>query len=95
MVAIWSQTAAARREPAIPMARMVGPSGPNVPVTAKSSGSRIPFRIVSVTCPPTSTAPANSKIPATMMAPPRVRAPEPTDVPMALATSFAPMFHAM
>ena len=57
--------------------------------------SMMPLRIVLVTVPPTSMAPPNSKIAATMMARLIVSAPEPTEVPMAFATSFAPMFQAM
>jgi hypothetical protein len=53
------------------------------------------LRIVDVTSPPASTAPANSKIAATRIACLIVSAFEPTDVAIALATSFAPIPHAM
>ena len=59
------------------------------------SGSTIPFRIVDVTSPPAKKAPRNSKMAAIITACLSVRALEPTDVPMALATSFAPMPHAI
>ena len=51
--------------------------------------------IVSATFEPTKNAPQNSKIPASTTARRNVIAPDPTGVPMALATSLAPMFHAM
>ncbi len=51
----------------------------------------IPLRMVLVTCPPARKAPENSKTAAMMTACRTEIAPEPTDVPMALATSFAPM----
>ena len=47
--------------------------------------------MVEVTVPPATNAPANSKIAAMMIACVTVMAPDPTEVPMALATSFAPM----
>ena len=55
------------------------------------AGSMIPLRIVSVTCPPASAAPANSNTAAMRIAVLTVIAPEPTDVPMTLATSLAPI----
>jgi hypothetical protein len=55
----------------------------------------MPLRTVSVTWPPARMAPPNSKMPAIRTAPPIVIAPEPRLVPMALATSFAPMAQAM
>jgi hypothetical protein len=51
----------------------------------------MPLRIVEVTAPPANTAPRNSKTAATKIACFIVRAFEPTDVAIALATSFAPM----
>ena len=53
------------------------------------------FRTVSVTASPAKNAPANSNTAAMMTACFRVSAREPTLVPMAFATSFAPMFQAM
>ena len=50
----------------------------------------MPLRIVAVTSPPAKYAPANSKIMAIIMACFKVMAPEPTEVPIALATSLAP-----
>ena len=57
--------------------------------------SMIPLRMVAVTSPPARKAPANSKMAAMMTECLMVRALEPTDVAMALATSFAPMPQAM
>ena len=54
-----------------------------------------PLRTVSVTASPAKKAPQNSKTAAMMMALRSVNAPLPTLVPMALATSLAPIFHAM
>ena len=51
----------------------------------------MPLRTVAVTSPPANTAPANSKITAIMTACLNVIAPEPTEVPIALATSLAPI----
>jgi hypothetical protein len=53
--------------------------------------SMMPFRMVVVTWPPARNAPANSNIAAITMACFMVIALEPTDVPIALATSLAPM----
>jgi len=50
----------------------------------------ISLRIVVVTWPPASTAPRNSKTMAMPIACFMVMAPAPTEVPMALARSFAP-----
>ena len=55
----------------------------------------MPLRIVDVTSPPARNAPRNSNVPAIRMATPTVIAPEPTDVPMELATSLAPIAQAM
>jgi hypothetical protein len=87
-VAMFSQSAAAIRQQVIPMAITMG-SPPSASI------STMPLRMVFVTVPPASMAPPNSKIAATIIAPRRVSAPEPTEVPMALATSLAPMFQAM
>ena len=62
---------------------------------ATTSGLIKPPLMVWVTSPPASQAPRNSKMPAMMTACQMVTAPEPTDVPMALATSLAPMPQAM
>ena len=51
----------------------------------------MPLRMVEVTSPPASQAPANSKIMAIIMACLIVMALEPTEVPIALATSLAPI----
>ena len=59
------------------------------------SGSTIPFRIVEVTSPPAKYAPRNSNIAAINIACVNVIALLPTDVPIALATSFAPMPNAI
>ena len=64
-------------------------------VTVSKSTERIPFLTVSVTASPAKNAPANSKTAATITACFNVKAREPTDVPIALATSLAPMFQAM
>ena len=74
-------------------------SEPNIPYISWSRStndtSSIPLRTVSVTCPPAKNAPANSKIAATRIAPQTVRAPDPTLVPIALATSLAPIAQAI
>ena len=54
----------------------------------------MPFLIVEVTSPPARKAPRNSNIAAMITACFRVRALLPTDVPIALATSLAPIPHA-
>ena len=59
------------------------------------SGSTIPFLIVEVTSPPARYAPRNSKIAAINIACLNVIALLPTDVPIAFATSFAPIPKAM
>ena len=64
-------------------------------VTVEKSTVRIPLRTVLVTASPAKKAPANSKIAAIMTACLRVSARDPTEVPIAFATSFAPMFQAM
>ncbi len=71
--------------------RMVSATTP-----ASSNGTvKIPFLTVFVTASPAKNAPANSNIAAIITACFRVSAREPTEVPMAFATSFAPIFHAM
>src|SRR3990170_4978612 len=55
----------------------------------------MPWRIVAVTSPPARNAPANSNTAAMTIACLIVTAPEPTDVPIAFATSFAPIPQAM
>ncbi len=55
----------------------------------------MPLRMVAVTSPPASTAPASSKTAAIITACLNVRDLEPTEVPIALATSFAPIPQAM
>ena len=59
------------------------------------SGDTIPFLIVEVTSPPAKYAPRNSKIAAIKIACLKVMALLPTDVPIALATSLAPMPNAI
>ena len=49
------------------------------------------LRIVFVTCPPARNAPANSKMAAIIIACLTLIAPDPTDVPIAFATSLAPI----
>ena len=51
----------------------------------------MPFRMVLVTFPPAIKAPENSKIAAMIIACLILIAPDPTEVPSALATSFAPI----
>jgi hypothetical protein len=82
--AIISHTAAASSAPSMPKTRISGRSTIEL-------GSMIPLRMVEVTWPPAIAAPANSKMPAMMIAVVTVMAPDPTDVPMTLATSLAPM----
>ena len=79
-----SQMAAASRAASMPKTRISG-------LSAIPEGSMIPLRMVLVTCPPASAAPPNSKMAAMMIAVLTVIAPEPTAVPMTLATSLAPI----
>ena len=58
--------------------------------SCNSSGSIMPLRIVLVTSPPANQAPRNSKTTAIKIACLMVIAFDPTEVPIALATSFAP-----
>ena len=83
-----SQTAAARRADSMPMTSRLGSF-------SSASASMMPLRIVDVTSPPARNAPRNSNTPAITMATPTVMAPEPTDVPIEFATSFAPIAQAM
>ena len=71
----------------IPMTKVCG-------VVANKAGLTIFVLRVDVTSCPNKTAPRNSNTPAIMIACLRVIALEPTEVPMALATSFAPKFQA-
>ena len=57
---------------------------------SNNAGSMTPFLMVCVTPPPAKKAPKNSKIAATKIACLMVKTLLPTDVPIALATSFAP-----
>ena len=82
--AINSQVAAAKSEASIPYTSNSG-------LDTNDPESRMPFRTVAVTSPPARTAPANSNIIAITTACLNVIAPEPTDVPIAFATSLAPI----
>ena len=88
MLAIRSHVAAASSADSMPNTSNSG-------VSVSTAGSMIPLRFVEVTSPPARYTPANSKIAAMMMACFNVRALEPTEVPMAFATSFAPIPQAM
>ncbi len=79
-----SQTPAASRLASMPYTRISGES-------RMDAGSMMPLRMVFVTWPPARNAPANSKIAAMTIAWRTVMAPDPTDVPIALATSLAPI----
>merc|ERR1719228_52477 len=59
------------------------------------SQSTMPLRTVEVTVPPKPIAPANSKIPAMTVACFKLMALAPTEVENALATSLAPIPHAI
>ena len=91
LVAVVSHIAAAIMAAMNPYIRSLAKSF----VTVSKSTTSIPFRTVSVTASPAKKAPQNSKTAAIITACFRVRAFEPTDVPIAFATSFAPMFQAM
>ena len=91
LVAIVSQTAAAIIAEMNPYIKSFAKSS----VTVSKSTVNIPFLTVSVTASPAKKAPQNSKIAAIITACLKVKALDPTDVPIALATSLAPMFHAM
>ena len=63
---------------------------------ASSKGTvKIPFLTVFVTASPAKNAPANSNIAAIITACFNVNAREPTEVPIAFATSLAPIFQAI
>src|SRR5690606_25771661 len=84
--AINSQVPAASNEDIMPRIKRSG---------GISSASTMQFLMVSVTCPPARKAQKNWKTIAIRMACLMVSAREPTDVPMALATSLAPTSQAM
>jgi len=86
--AACSQTAAARSAQTMPRRSTSG-------LPASASGLTMPFRTVSVTCEPASTAPANSQMPAAMTAHFMLIDLEPTASAIEFATSFAPMLQAM
>ena len=92
-VAMVSQVAAAIIAAMKPNAMSWESTASTVP-SAKST-VRIPLRTVSVTASPAKKAPLNSNTAAMITACFRVRARDPTEVPIAFATSFAPMFQAM
>ncbi len=83
-----NQTPAASNDASMPNTSSSG-------LPASRSASMMPLRMVAVTWPPASTAPRNSNIAAMTTAWRRLNAREPTDVPMALATSLAPIPQAM
>ena len=91
LVAIVSQTAAAIIAAMNAYIRSLA----NSLVTVSKSTERMPLRTVSVTASPAKNAPANSNTAATITACFNVNAREPTEVPIALATSLAPMFQAI
>ena len=93
-VAIVSQTAAAIIAAMKAYIRSLANALVIKSVFSKST-DRMPLRTVSVTASPAKKAPQNSKIAAMITACLRVRARLPTEVPIAFATSFAPIFHAM
>ena len=78
-----SQVPAAKSAESIPNTKRSG-------LSANTPESTMPLRMVEVTSPPAKYAPANSNTMAIKMACLIVRALEPTEVPIALATSFAP-----
>ena len=88
VLAIKSQVPAAHNAESIPIINIF--SFPTYRL-----GSTIPFLIVEVTSPPAKYAPRNSKTAAIKIACLKVIALLPTEVPMALATSLAPIPKAM
>ena len=88
MLAINNHVPAARRAESIPIINIS-----SLPVYRL--GSTIPFLIVDVTSPPARYAPRNSNMAAIKTACFKVIALLPTDVPIALATSLAPIPNAM
>ena len=93
-VAIVSQTAAAIIAAMKAYIRSLANASVTKAVSSKST-ERIPLRTVSVTASPAKKAPQNSNIAAIITACFRVKARLPTEVPIAFATSLAPMFHAI
>ena len=94
-VAIVSQTAAAIIAAINPNIRSFTNALELVRASSAKSIFKIPFLTVSVTASPAKKAPQNSNTAAITTACLNVRAREPTEVPIALATSLAPMFHDM
>ena len=88
VLAIKSHVPAAHSADSIPIIKILS-------LPTYRSGSTIPFLIVEVTSPPAKYAPRNSKTAAIKIACLKVIALLPTDVPIALATSFAPIPNAM
>ena len=88
LVAMLTQRAAERSVASIPYANTIASF-------EYARGFTIPFATVRLTWLPTSIAPENSKMAATMIACLNVRLRAPTLVPIALATSLAPIFHAI
>lgn len=86
--AVCNHTEAPMSEASIPIIKMLG-------LEENMSGEIMSLRIVSETEPPIKKAPENSKIAAITIAFLKVSAREPIEVPIALATSLAPMFHNM
>ena len=86
-VAKLTQSAAASNADSAPMRATCG--------SDKISVDTMPLRIVWVTCEPMKTAPTTFNIPAIKMAWRIVIALAPTAEAIELATSFAPIFHAM
>src|SRR5690606_18529531 len=83
-LAISRQHPAARGADSMPETSRCG-------VSVMGAGSTMPLRMVAVTSPPARYAPRNSNIMAITIACRMVKAREPTEVPMALATSLAPI----
>ena len=93
LVAIVSQVAAAIIAAINPKA--MSKENNSSTIGSRKSTVRIPFLTVSVTASPAKNAPQNSNIAAIITACLRVSARDPTEVPIAFATSFAPIFHDM
>ena len=87
-LATYNQVPPARSADSIPITKMLVSS-------TYSCGSTIPFLMVDVTSPPARKAPRNSNIAAIIIACLMVIALLPTDVPIELATSFAPIPNAI
>src|SRR5690606_5985288 len=88
-------TAVARLSQSAPASNAANITQANVVASPICAGSMMPPLMVPTTSPPATMAPSASNTAATTMAQPMVMAPEPTDGPMLLATSLAPMFMAM